>query len=138
MTPQGSWEVRLEGERRHLLKVEFKVAVKTTPEGKQIQFAIPQAPSTFIELQVAEPVTEASLGSGEPIGKEPLAVGKGTRLSAHISPRPQLTVEWSDGASSGPGRHRCWPSLARWPSTPIPKQSPRDRRSWSDASGGCP
>ena len=63
--------------------------------------AIPEAPSTYFELDVPRPVQEVDVASGGSVGKTVLAGGKGTRLSAHLWPRSRLILDWTDEAKSG-------------------------------------
>ncbi len=96
---RGQWEVRLKmGE--HRLFIELKVPINVSLEQKQLSMAIPEAPSTFFELEVPRPVREVDIASGGWVSKTAVAGGPGTRLSAHLSPRSRLTLDWTDEASS--------------------------------------
>ena len=96
----GQWEAHLEGAGPHRLRLELKVQVKATPERKHLELRIPEALSTSLELDLARPVFEVDLGPGESIGKSPLPGGRGTRLSAHLSPRSRLNLAWTDESNS--------------------------------------
>jgi hypothetical protein len=97
---RGRWEVRLEGTGRHTLVADLQVPVKLNPERKHLDLGIPLAASTYLELEIPARVQDVALGTGEPVGKAPLAGGKGTRLSAHLTPRSRLALEWSDESMS--------------------------------------
>ena len=100
-TERGQWEVRLEGASQHLLRLELKVPVNVILDRKHLTMAIPEAPSTYFELVVPRPVQEVEVASGGSEGKTVIAGGKGTHLSAHLSPRSRLTLDWTDEAKSG-------------------------------------
>jgi hypothetical protein len=99
--PQGAWEVRLERTGPHRLVCEVNLPVNVRPDRTRLELAIPMAPSTYLELDVPHQVFEVDLGTGEAVGKAPLPGGKGTRLSAHVSPRSRLTLDWTDEGNSG-------------------------------------
>jgi hypothetical protein len=98
---QDRWEVRLEGKRTHPIRIDVKVPVQATPQRRQLQFEIPVAPSTSLEIDIPRAVDEVRLGAGEAIGRTPLPAGKGTRISGFLTPRPRLRLEWSDSGESG-------------------------------------
>ena len=102
VTGEGKWEARIEGQGPHRLRLDLKRPVKVSPDRKRLELAIPEAPSTYLELDVPRAVHDVELGSGESIGKTLLPGGKGTRLSAHLAPRSSLALDWSDEANSGP------------------------------------
>jgi len=100
-TERGQWEVRLEGAGQHRLRFELKAPVNVSLDRKHLTMAIPEAPSTYFELEVPRPVQEVDVASGGSVGKTIIADGKGTRLSAHLSPRSRLILDWTDEANSG-------------------------------------
>ena len=100
-TERGQWEVRLEGAGQHRLRFELKVPINVSLDRKHLTMAIPEAPSTYFELDVPRPVQEVDVASGGSVGKTVLAGGKGTRLSAHLWPRSRLILDWTDEAKSG-------------------------------------
>ncbi|HMF37366.1 MAG TPA: hypothetical protein VKF17_12030, partial [Isosphaeraceae bacterium] len=100
-TERGQWEVRLEGAGQHRLRFELKVPVNVSLDRKHLTMAIPEAPSTYFELDVPRPVQEVDVASGGSVGETVIAGGKGTRLSAHLSPRSRLILDWTDEANSG-------------------------------------
>ncbi len=98
---RGQWEVRLEGAGQHRLWFELKVPVNVSLDRKHLTMAIPEAPSTYFELDVPRPVQDLDVASGGSVGKTVIAGGKGTRLSAHLSPRSRLILDWTDLTNSG-------------------------------------
>ena len=100
-TESGQWEVRLEGAGQHRLRFELKTQVNVNLDRKHLTMAIPEAPSTYFELDVPRPVQDVEIASGGVVAKAAIAAGKGTRLSAHLSPRPRLILDWTDEANSG-------------------------------------
>ena len=100
-TERGQWEVRLEGAGQHRLRFELKIPVNVSLDRKHLSMAIPEAPSTYVELDVPRPVQEVDVASGGSVGKTLIAGGKGTRLSAHLSPRSRVILDWTDEAISG-------------------------------------
>lgn len=100
-TERGQWEVRLEGAGQHRLRFELKVPINVSLDRKHLTMTIPEAPSTYFELDVPRPVQEVDVASGGSVGKTVLASGKGTRLSAHLWPRSRLILDWTDEAKSG-------------------------------------
>ena len=78
---RGQWEVRLKTGEHHLA-IELKVPINVSLDQKQLSMAIPEAPSTFFELEVPRPVREVDIASGGWVSKTAVAGGPGTRLSA--------------------------------------------------------
>jgi hypothetical protein len=107
----GSWQVELQGQELHRVRVDLKVPLRATVEARRIDFAIPEAASTRFAWDVPERVIEASTGNGELVDLQPLAapggasprgaVTTGTRLSAHLTPRARLDVSWRALAAPG-------------------------------------
>lgn len=102
-TGQDHWDVLLEGAGAHRLSLALERPVTVNPDRRRMELAIPMAPSTSLELDVPRVVRDVDLGTGESVGKSTLSGGKGTRLTAHVSPRSRLTLDWSDEANSGGG-----------------------------------
>jgi len=97
----GAWQVELTSRGRHTVRVGLTVPVRVTPEGKRIELAVPEAPSTRFSVDVPQRVEEASAGPGEPLT---LAAGKEsgqTRLAAALTPRGRLAVVWKVAEESG-------------------------------------
>ena len=98
---QGRWEVRVEGQGTHTLQLGLRSPVEANPERKRLQFALPLAPSTYLDVEIPRAVDEVRLESGESIGKMPLPAGKGTRVKGFLTPRSRLRLEWREGGDSG-------------------------------------
>ncbi len=58
------------------------------------------AASTSLELEAPRAIRDVDLGTGESVGTTVLSGGKGTRLTADVSPRSRLTLDWTDEANS--------------------------------------
>ena len=138
VTGEGKWEARIEGQGTHRLRLDLKRPVKVSPDRKRLELAIPEAPSTYLELDVPRAVHDVELGSGESIGKSLLPGGKGTR-SAPISRRDPA---WrSTGATRRiPVPRPLLSSRPRWRSRSTPTQSLSSRapRGPSGACGAWP
>src|SRR5262245_51158540 len=78
----GGWQVELQGEGEHHVRVDLRVPVRSTSAGRSLSIAIPEAASTRLDVTVDQAVSEASLGPDEAVGLEPVRGGKGTRLSS--------------------------------------------------------
>jgi hypothetical protein len=98
---RGQWEVRLQGTGQHRLRFELKVPVNVSLDRKHLTMAIPEALSTYFELIVPRPVQEVEVASGGSVGMMVVPGGRSTRLSAHLSPRSRLILDWTDEANSG-------------------------------------
>src|SRR5262249_61930508 len=85
----------------HHIHVDLRVPVRATPTRKAVSFAIPEAASTSLDLDFTHRESDIIIGSNENYGLKELADGKVTRLSAHLEPRSQLEVSWTN--SGGPG-----------------------------------
>jgi hypothetical protein len=97
---QGQWEVRLEGAGPHRLRLNLKLPLRVDPDRKRLDLTIPEAASTFLELEVPRRVHDVELSSGESIGTT-LVPGRDTmRLTAHLSPRSRLSLSWTDETNS--------------------------------------
>lgn len=99
--PGGGWEVELSGRGSHQVRVDLKVRLRSTTEGRSLELGIPEAPSTQVELDVDQVVSDAQAGPVEPVNREPIRGGKGTRLASHLSPRSRLDLSWRVEAEPG-------------------------------------
>jgi hypothetical protein len=97
----GGWQVELRGRGPHAVRVELKVRPKASADGRQLGLAIPEAASTRFRWEIAGRVVEATVGPNESVELEPTAGGSRTRLSAHLTPRPRLDVNWRVEAEPG-------------------------------------
>src|SRR5262249_14920488 len=66
-----------------------------------LSLAIPEAPSTSLELDFDHRQPDLIIGSNEAYGQVSLPDGRGSRLSAHLSPRSRVDVNWAVEAESG-------------------------------------
>ena len=94
------WEVELTGAGEHRIQVDLRAPVGCGPCAKALSLAIPEVASTSLELDFSHRESDIIIGTNEDFGQKDLGDGKGTRLSAHLSPRSKLDVSWSD-------RRRC-------------------------------
>ena len=94
----GGWQVEVKGRGRHALRVELLAPIRATAEGKRLELAVPEAPSTRVSVVVPRAVSEASAGPGEPVACVPLggATSRGgpTRLTADLTPRGRIALSW--------------------------------------------
>lgn len=97
------WEVELVGRGRHLIEVELRCPVATRPARASLELAIPEAPSTSLELDFDRNPPDLVVGGDEVFGAAERSDGQGWRLSARLSPRSRLDVSWADGAEAGGG-----------------------------------
>jgi hypothetical protein len=98
---RGEWQVSLTGEGEHRIKVALKSAVSSELARKRLSLAIPEAASTQVELNFARRESDVLIGADEDYGLTDLGQGKGTLVTAHLSPRSKLEVSWSENADSG-------------------------------------
>ena len=96
----GEWQVSLTGEGQHRIRVDLRVATSADPTRRRLSLAIPEAASTRVELDFSHRETDIIIGANEDFGQHDLGAGKGTRLTAHLSPRSKVEVSWSDSADS--------------------------------------
>jgi hypothetical protein len=94
------WAVELVGRGRHLIEVDLRSPVSTRPARASLSFAIPEAPSTSLDLDFDRNEPDLIVGDNEVFGQAELADGKGWRLSAHLTPRSRVDVSWADGAEA--------------------------------------
>ncbi len=98
---KGGWQVEVRGAGRHDFRVEALIPVKVGVEGHALAFAIPEAASTRVELQVGPGVVAALAGSKDPLAIEPVQGGQRTRLAAHLPSRSRLELTWRIAAEPG-------------------------------------
>jgi len=90
----GGWQVELNGNGEHKLRVGLKVRLRSSTEGRYLELAIPEAAATEVQLDVDHVLKEATAGSNEPLELTPVREGKATRVSGHLHPRSRLEVSW--------------------------------------------
>ena len=94
-------QVRLSGAGEHRIRIEVRAAVTVEAARKRLLLAIPEAASTYLELDFSGRETDIIIGANEDFGQRDLGAGKGTRLTAHLWPRSKLEVSWLDNAEAG-------------------------------------
>jgi hypothetical protein len=97
----GGRQVELSGRGKHVIRVTVLVAVLLTPEGKQIDVAIPEAAATRVAIDVPRRVVSAHAGTADPVSLTPVRESGLTRLAADLPPRPRLTLVWRVEEESG-------------------------------------
>jgi len=101
MVERQEWQVKLTGGGEHRIQVDLRAPVSVDPARKTLSLAIPEAASTTVELDFSRRESDILIGANEDFGQKVLADGKGTRLTAHLSPRSKLDVSWTNNADSG-------------------------------------
>lgn len=88
------WQVELTGRGKHTVRVRLNVRLKSSADGSRLDFAIPEATSTRLDLEIPRKVLDAVAGANEPIVPQPIAGGARTRLVQAMTPRSRLDVSW--------------------------------------------
>ena len=88
MVDRQEWQVRLTGGGEHRVQVDLRAPVSVDPARKTLSLAIPEAASTSVELDFSRRESDIIIGANENFGQKALGDGKGTRLTAHLSPAP--------------------------------------------------
>jgi len=101
VVPGGGWQVELNGQGEHQVQVDLRLRLRATSEGRSLSLGIPEAPSTRVELDVDQVVSDALAGPDEPLNRESIRGGKATRLASHLSPRAALELSWRVEAEPG-------------------------------------
>ena len=91
----------MRGQGHHAVRVEMNVPVLTTVEGHRLDFAIPEAAKTSVELEIGSRVVDALAGDDQRVTVAPIADGKRSRLSAHLTPRSRIDLSWRIVADPG-------------------------------------
>ena len=126
---RGEWLVSLSGEGEHRVRVELRAAVSSELARKRLSLAIPEAPSTRVELNFARRESDVLIGADQDFGLTELGPGKGTLLAAHLWPRSKLEVNWSDNADPG-GQPPALVTAQGEIAIDIDAQQMRTRSSW--------
>ena len=96
---EGGWSVEVEGAGRHELQVKFVVPTRPTAEGGRLELAIPEAPSTRVDIAVATPIEGAQAGL-DSLVVEPPTGDRPSRFRGLLAPRRRLELTWrSKGAA---------------------------------------
>ena len=95
------WQVGLAGRGRHRVDVELRSPLSTRPARASLSLAIPEAPSTSLELDFDERKPDLIVGTNEGYGQADLPDRKGSRLTAQLSPRSRVDVSWAVDEEAG-------------------------------------
>jgi len=101
MIEPPAWQVKLTGRGEHRIQVDLRASASVQPTRKTLSLAIPEAASTRVELDFSPRESDIIIGANEDFGQKALGDGKGTRLTAHLSPRSKLDVSWTGNSDSG-------------------------------------
>jgi hypothetical protein len=100
-TGRSRWQVELDGRGRHLVEVDLRAAVMAKPARKALALAIPEAASTSLDVAFDRHQSDLIIGANEVFQSVDPSDGKGTRLTAQLSPRPRIELSWANDAESG-------------------------------------
>ncbi len=103
----GRWLVELVGKGTHRVEVDLRCPLMTRPARAALSLAIPEAPSTSLELDFDRRETDLIVGANEDYGQASLPDAKGSRLSAHLTPRPRVEVSWAVDTEAPDGIPPC-------------------------------
>jgi hypothetical protein len=95
------WQVQVFGRGAHSICVELRTPLSTELARKALSLAVPEAASTSLELDYAERASGIIIGANEDFGQKDLGPGKGSRLSARLSPRSRVDVSWNANLGAG-------------------------------------
>jgi hypothetical protein len=98
--PARQWQVSLAGSGEHRIEIELRVAVRTNLARQAFSLAIPEAASTVVELEFSMRSSDVLIGADEEFGQQSLGAGKGSRVTAHLSPRSKLELSWNNADSA--------------------------------------
>ena len=71
------------------------------PRARRFRWRFRKRPRPRSSLDFSERESDIIIGANEYFGQKDLGDGKGTRLTAHLSPRSKLVVSWTNNADSG-------------------------------------
>ncbi len=107
----GGWQVRVEGNGPHRVQVELSSVVlsaKGGASGRRLGWAIPEAGSTRLQVSLPPNTSDFSAitaGQKEPLVAESIEGAQRHRVSAYLTPRRNLELQWNvaaDVTSEGP------------------------------------
>src|SRR5207244_2387480 len=58
----GGWQVEVAGQGRHKIQASLLVPIRPTADGPRLDFAIPEAAATTLDLVVSQPAANATVG----------------------------------------------------------------------------
>ena len=129
MAGAGRWLVELVRHGTHRVEVDLRCPLMTRPARAALSLAIPEAPSTSLELDFDRRETDLIVGANEVYGQADLPDGKGSRLSAHLTPRPRIEVSWAVDTEV-PGRNPPLLTAQGDIAIDIDSEQMRTRSSW--------
>jgi hypothetical protein len=123
------WLVELVGRGLHRIMVDLRCPLTTKPARASLSLAIPEAPSTSLELDFDHREPDLIVGLNEVYGQAALPDGQGSRLSARLSPRSRVDVSWAVDAEAG-GRNPPLLTAQGDIAIDIDSEQMRTRSSW--------
>ncbi len=97
MTTKREWEALIEGAGVHHVRVTLRAAVLASLSRNSLSVAIPEAPSTSLDLEFPGDETDFVVGASEDYGQSSLGSGRGKRVQARLSPRSRIEIAWGSG-----------------------------------------
>jgi hypothetical protein len=97
----GGWEVQLAGPGRGEVAVGILLPVRSVGDARRIELAIPEAPTTRLDVTVPAALREARTGPREPVSprREAGREAASSRLTADLTPRSRIALEWTPAES---------------------------------------
>ena len=122
--------MRIMGEGEHRIRIAMRTTVSSELARKRLSFAIPEAASTSLELDIGGRGSDVAIGANEDFGQNEPGRGTGGLLRAHLSPRSRLEVSWLEDAESS-GQPPPLLTAQGEIAVEIDAQQMRTRSSWS-------
>ena len=104
----GGWQVQVKGDGPHRVQVTLSSVVlsaKGSAQGRRLELAIPEAASTKVAIALAANVSEVAAtgaaGVREPLAVELIEGAQRGRVSAFLTPRTTLEIQWKIAADAG-------------------------------------
>ncbi len=127
---RGEWLVQLTGEGEHGIRIELRAGIINELARRRLSFAIPEAQSTRLELDLGGRGSDIVIGANEDFGQNEPGRDKAKPLTAHLSPRSKLEVSWLEEAEPGRGAAPILTAQGEI-AIEIDAQQVRMRSSWS-------
>ena len=132
----GGWQVQVKGDGPHRVQVSLSSVVlsaKGSAQGRRLELAIPEAASTKVAIALAANVSEVAAtgaaGVREPLTVELIEGAQRGRVSAFLTPRTTLEIQWkvaADAGAAGPPLVTAQGEIA----VEVDRGSIRARSSW--------
>ncbi len=132
----GGWQVQLNGTGPHRVQVALSSVVlsaKGSAQGRRLELAISEAASTKVAITLAPNVSEVAAtgatGVREPLTVELIEGAQRGRVSAFLTPRTTLDIQWkvaADAGAAGPPLVTAQGEIA----VEVDRGSIRARSSW--------